>query len=473
METSNVTLRRLKTFLKSLENKFALKNHTHATSDITGLDTALSSKATSAQGSKADTAVQSVKIGTTEYKSGTTVTLPSYPTSLPASDVSAWAKASSKPSYTKSEVGLSNVDNTADSAKSVKYATSAGSANSASKATGVVDYRGTDKTIQIGYSGDGISGNDIKYIAGYTTGNGSDVDAKIKDVSKDALKSWLGLGSLAYSSATIPTTPSSLPANGGTATYANYVYATSHQGSWYQNSQWDGTYFQTNYKYGDSVLPMKVGYSGYSDNSGKVNNHTVNSDVPANAKFTDTTYPDATTSAHGLMSPADKTKLDKIGSNVSIGSQITIASGTSISGVANNLTTTGANFVLDARQGKALNNKLESNMRVEEISSLSNVYSGYTDSNIYYVPGSKMMFVNFRITSVSAATASDEYIMFKITEHLPANNSNAFSVSAWDMATGNICLSYGRVYNDGSIRLYLPKGIQVAAFANFHYLCKN
>ena len=51
------------------------------------------------------------------------------PTSMPASDVPAWAKAASKPSYTKSEVGLGNVDNTADSAKSVKYATSAGSAS--------------------------------------------------------------------------------------------------------------------------------------------------------------------------------------------------------------------------------------------------------------------------------------------------------------------------------------------------------
>lgn len=156
----------------------------------------------------------------------------------PASDVYAWAKASSKPSYSKSEVGLGNVDNTADSAKSVKYATSAGSASSASKATGLVDYNATRQTIQIGYSGSGISGDAIKSIAGYTTGNGSDVDAKIKDVSKDALKSWLGLGSLAYSSATIPTIPSSLPANGG--------------------------------------------------NSTTVNGHTVNSNVPANAKFTDT-----------------------------------------------------------------------------------------------------------------------------------------------------------------------------------------
>lgn len=266
METSNVTLRRLKTFLKSLENKFALKNHTHTKSQITD-----------------------------------------FPTAMPASDVSSWAKSSTKPSYTKSEVGLGNVDNTADANKSVKYATNAGSAT---KSTGIVDYGATAKTIQIGYGGGGISGDAIKYIAGYTTGNGSDISAKIKDVSKDALKSWLGLGSLAYSSATIPTIPSSLPANGG--------------------------------------------------NSTTVNGHTVNSNVPANAVFTDTTYSDATTSAHGLMSPADKTKLNKIGSNVSIGSRITIASGTSISGVANNLTTTGVNFVLDARQGKALNDAITS-----------------------------------------------------------------------------------------------------------------
>lgn len=51
-----------------------------------------------------------------------------FPTSMPASDVSAWAKAATKPSYTKAEVGLSNVDNTADKDKSVKYAASAGSA---------------------------------------------------------------------------------------------------------------------------------------------------------------------------------------------------------------------------------------------------------------------------------------------------------------------------------------------------------
>lgn len=39
----------------------------------------------------------------------------------PASDVSAWAKESTKPSYTKSEVGLDNVDNTSDSTKKTNF----------------------------------------------------------------------------------------------------------------------------------------------------------------------------------------------------------------------------------------------------------------------------------------------------------------------------------------------------------------
>lgn len=59
-----------------------------------------------------------------------------FPTSMPASDVSAWAKAATKPSYTKAEVGLGNVDNTADKDKSVKFATSAASATNATRVNG-------------------------------------------------------------------------------------------------------------------------------------------------------------------------------------------------------------------------------------------------------------------------------------------------------------------------------------------------
>lgn len=102
---------------------------------------------------------------------------------------------------TKGNIGLGNVDNTADANKSVKYATSAGSANTATKATiagtadnattsnGVKDYNDANKTIKIGFAGAGLTAENLNYIAGYT-----DNGTKIKDVSKDVLKSWIGLG---------------------------------------------------------------------------------------------------------------------------------------------------------------------------------------------------------------------------------------------------------------------------------------
>lgn len=89
-----------------------------------------------------------------------------FPTSMPASDVYAWAKAPTKPSYSKAEVGLGNVDNTADSAKSVKYATSAGSASTATKATQDSAGQKINTTYIKGLS---VSGRTITYTKGDNT----------------------------------------------------------------------------------------------------------------------------------------------------------------------------------------------------------------------------------------------------------------------------------------------------------------
>ena len=62
----------------------------------------------------------------------------------------------------------------------------------------VIDYNNANNRIKIGYSGDGLSGDSIKYIAGYTTGD-SESAARIKDINKDALKSWLGYATVATS----------------------------------------------------------------------------------------------------------------------------------------------------------------------------------------------------------------------------------------------------------------------------------
>ena len=55
----------------------------------------------------------------------------------------------------------------------------------------ILDYGDTSKTIKIGYSGAGLTASQIGYIAGYTNGANAN-EHKIKDISKDVLKSWLG-----------------------------------------------------------------------------------------------------------------------------------------------------------------------------------------------------------------------------------------------------------------------------------------
>lgn len=240
--------------LKALVDGKAASGHTHTKSQV-GLGN-VDNTADSAKSVKYANSAGAVAWGNVTGR----------PSSLPASDVYAWAKASTKPAYTKAEVGLGNVDNTADSAKSVKYATNAGSAGSAGS---VVDYGTPNKTIQIGYGGSGISGDAIKFIAGYTTGDGETVDAKIKDISKDAMQNWLGLGGAAYTSA------SAYAAAGHTHKYAS----------------------------GFSVNGRTVTVS-YGDGTSST----------FTTQDTNTTYGAASQSANGLMSAADKKKLDGIAS---------------------------------------------------------------------------------------------------------------------------------------------------------------
>lgn len=155
----------LSKFFENITNTFSKKSHTHTKSQITDfahnhderyyteseIDSKLSKKADSSH---------------THTKSQIT----DFPTSMPASDVSAWAKAASKPTYTKSEVGLGNVDNTADANKSVKYAVSADSASKATTTTEVAN-SGTatsDAARHVWFSDDTtetkrVSNDDFKY----------------------------------------------------------------------------------------------------------------------------------------------------------------------------------------------------------------------------------------------------------------------------------------------------------------------
>ena len=57
----------------------------------------------------------------------------------------------------------------------------------ASKSAGIVDYNNKDAIVEIGYAGNSLDSSSLAFLAGYT------YDRKIKNVSKDAVKSYLGL----------------------------------------------------------------------------------------------------------------------------------------------------------------------------------------------------------------------------------------------------------------------------------------
>lgn len=95
-----------------------------------------SSFATSAQGAKADSAIQSITIAPGTNNGTVKITVNGVTTdnikvaglgSAAFSDIAVFAPA--KHTHSKSDVGLGNVDNTADIDKSVKYAGSSGSSN--------------------------------------------------------------------------------------------------------------------------------------------------------------------------------------------------------------------------------------------------------------------------------------------------------------------------------------------------------
>lgn len=76
---------------------------------------------------------------------------------------------------TKAQVGLGNVDNTADSSKVVK---------------GLLDYNDANRTIYIGYAGSGLT--ETKYFAAYD-GSGT----KIKDITPSVAKKVMSLNNVA------------------------------------------------------------------------------------------------------------------------------------------------------------------------------------------------------------------------------------------------------------------------------------
>lgn len=128
--------------------------------------------------------------------------------STPTSSGVAGVKGSAESAYrtgnvniTAANIGLGNVNNTADKDKSVKKAGTADTATKAGTATlakGLIDGYDTSSdpiTIKVGYTGAAISAENYDTINGIAVYNDDDSEQRtqyIKDADKYAIKNWLG-----------------------------------------------------------------------------------------------------------------------------------------------------------------------------------------------------------------------------------------------------------------------------------------
>lgn len=263
--------------------------------------------------------VTQVKVGSTAYNpSSGVVSLPAYPTTLPASDVSSWAKASTKPSYTASEVGAI-----------------ATTAKGAASGVAELDANGKVPSSQLPSYVDDV----LEYTAKSSFPTTGETGKIYVDTTTNLTYRWSGSAYVEISPSLALGTTSSTAYRGD---YGNTAYSHATDSSRLTTAQSSGLYKIATTAQGhiasvtavaksditglgipgsdtNTHRPIQVnGTQVLGDNTTALNlkagsNVSLsNSSGTVTIAATDTTYSAATQSANGLMSSTDKTKLDGI-----------------------------------------------------------------------------------------------------------------------------------------------------------------
>ena len=154
----------------------------------------------------------------------------------------------------------------------------------------------------------------------------------------------------------------------------------------------------------------KVDKSDYADNAGTVNGFTIEKSVPSDAVFTDTKYSAATTSSNGLLSSADKQKIDRL--NLDTSKNLTVANATA------------SYFKTDTKPGGLISSD---GLRLITRTSAGNVavgqdgLSGGTHAVSLYAGGKINLCIN---NSGSAANASNIEYVYADSKYLFRNRAN-------------------------------------------------
>lgn len=196
-----------------------------------------------------------------------------FPSSLPASDVYAWAKASSKPSYSWSEIG-SKPSTFTPSSHTHNYLAIYGS-------------RPADINFKTSTNGAGAM---FHFVATSSTKTGKPPeDSNVLQMNWDNNGGWDTQFAISNGSS-----PHSYIRSQNNGTWGNWT--TLLDSSNYNNYSPSKTGTGASGTWGINITGASgscTGNAATASNASKVNGHTVNSDVPSGAKFTDTntTYP--------------------------------------------------------------------------------------------------------------------------------------------------------------------------------------
>lgn len=191
-----------------------------------------------------------------------------FPTSLPASDVYAWAKASSKPSYSWSEIGS-------------KPSTFTPSSHNHSYLT-LYDSRPANINFSTSTNGTGAM---FHFVATSSTKTGKPPeDSNVLQMNWDNNGGWDTQFAISNGSS-----PHSYIRSQNNGTWGNWT--TLLDSSNYNNYSPSKTGSGASGTWGINITGASgscTGNAATASNASKVNGHTVNSDVPSGAKFTDT-----------------------------------------------------------------------------------------------------------------------------------------------------------------------------------------
>jgi hypothetical protein len=264
---------------------------------------------------------------TAEFKEGAGNTIPAganvYKTEDGKWDVLAGTPVTGVKGSAESEYRRGNVNITAENVGAVPVGGNAGSA------TTVQDYNDTSKKIKVGWVGNSLSQDQILGVACYASGDDDTVKAKIKDVSKATFKNWLGAndyipinGTTSLAGSIIPNEDVAMDLGDETHRFTNVHSSNITTGAIYMEHDSNAIYETGNDSangnggglnnlvirswWGVSFTsPAAAGQYGGKNKTavgidcregivkaynfaGLINGHTVNSDVPTDAKFTDT-----------------------------------------------------------------------------------------------------------------------------------------------------------------------------------------